>query len=226
MTYKNISRAVFVNRPNRFIANILVDGMPALAHVKNTGRCRELLVPGATVLVQKSESPARKTAYDLISVYKGEQLVNIDSTAPNRVFAEWVRSGGLGDKLTLLKPEQRFGDSRFDFYFEQGESRAFAEVKGVTLEENGVARFPDAPTQRGVKHLHGLMDCLEQGYEAYAVFIIQMQGVSYFEPNRDIHPAFAEALVQAERAGVRILALDCGVTEAGLTAGAPVVIRL
>lgn len=226
MIYKNMSRAVFVNRPNRFIANVLIDGVPAIAHVKNTGRCRELLIPGATVLVQKSESPTRKTAYDLISVYKGERLVNIDSAAPNRVFSEWLQAGGLGRIPTLLKPEQRFGDSRFDFYFEQGERRAFAEVKGVTLEENGVARFPDAPTQRGVKHLLGLMDCLKQGYEAYAIFIIQLQGVSYFEPNRNTHLVFAETLEQAERTGVRLLALDCRVTEEGLTAGESVEIRL
>lgn len=226
MVYETMRRAVFVSRPNRFIANILIDGAPALAHVKNTGRCREFLIPGAAVLVQKSENPGRKTAYDLISVYKGGRLVNIDSSAPNRVFAEWLQAGGLGGKPTLLKPEQRFGNSRFDFYFEQGSRRAFAEVKGVTLEENGAARFPDAPTQRGVKHLLGLMDCLEQGYEAFAVFIIQMQGVSYFEPNRDTHPAFAETLARAEKAGVRLLALDCRVTEGGISAGEPVDIRL
>lgn len=226
MTYNNVRQAVFVNRPNRFIANVLIDGEPAIAHVKSTGRCRELLVPGAVVLVQEAGNPLRRTQYDLISVYKGENLVNMDSSAPNKVFAQWLSEGGLGEKPSMLKAEQRFGDSRFDFYFEQGESRAFAEVKGVTLEENGHARFPDAPTRRGVKHILGLMDCLEAGFEAYAVFIIQMENAQSFGPNWDTHPEFAQALLQARQAGVTLLALDCIVTENSIAVRRPVPILL
>ncbi len=226
MVYDNISSAVFLSRPNRFIANVLIDGRPFIAHVKNTGRCRELLISGASVIVQKAKGQGRKTDYDLIAVYKGERLINIDSQAPNKVFYQWLKGGGLGEVPSLIKAEQRFGDSRFDFYLERGSRRAFAEVKGVTLEENGLARFPDAPTERGVKHLHGLMDCLKKGYEAYAVFIIQMDKVHLFEPNRLTHPEFADTLIQAEKAGVRLLALDCEVKEDNISAQNPVPIHL
>lgn len=226
MVYDNISPGVFLDRPNRFIANVLIEGRPFVAHVKNTGRCRELLIPGASVLVQKAEGKGRKTDYDLIGVYKGERLINIDSQAPNKVFSQWLKDGGLGEVPSLIKAEQRFGDSRFDFYLERGDRSAFAEVKGVTLEENGIARFPDAPTERGVKHLHGLMDCIKEGYEAYAVFIIQMDKVHLFEPNRLTHPEFADALIQAEKAGVKLLALDCEVKENSISAQNPVPIQL
>lgn len=222
MKYENIEPAIFLDRPNRFIANVEIEGRPEVCHVKNTGRCRELLLPGARVLVQKKTTPGRKTGYDLIAVRKGGRLVNIDSAAPNRVFAEWVRGGGLFQNVTLFRPEARFGDSRFDFYVEADGRRAFVEVKGVTLEEAGVARFPDAPTVRGVKHLRGLAACVKAGYGAWAVFIVQMKGVSYFEPNRETHPAFGDALLAAERAGVNLLALDCRVTETGITAADPV----
>jgi len=222
MIYENIEPAVFIDRPNRFIANIEIGGRPEICHVKNTGRCRELLLPGAKVLVQRKESPNRKTGYDLISVWKGDRLVNIDSAAPNKVFAEWVRAGGLFGNLTLLRPEARFGNSRFDFYLEADGRRVFAEVKGVTLEENGVVRFPDAPTERGVKHLRELVSCVKAGYDAWAVFIVQMKDVSYFEPNWETHPAFGVVLRAAERAGVNLLALDCHVTETGITAADPV----
>lgn len=222
MIYENIESAVFLLRPNRFIANIEINGRPEVCHVKNTGRCRELLLPGARVLVQKKAAPNRKTGYDLISVWKGERLVNIDSAAPNRVFAERVRSGGLFKNVSLLKPEAKFGNSRLDFYIEAAGRRAFAEVKGVTLEENGIVRFPDAPTERGVKHLRTLISCRKAGFDAWAVFIVQMKGVSHFEPNWETHPAFGEALLQAERAGVTLLALDCRVTETGITAADPV----
>lgn len=219
MTYDNIHEAVFLDRPNRFIAHILLDGQTQVCHVKNTGRCRELLVPGAEIFVQRSANPARKTAYDLISVWKGGRLINMDAAAPNKVFGQWLSSGGPGFVPELIKPECVHGDSRFDFYFEHGGRKAFAEVKGVTLEENGIVRFPDAPTERGVKHLHGLMRCVQEGFEAWAVFIIQMKGVKYFEPNRATHPEFAEALCQAANGGVKLIALDCDVTKNSLTAG-------
>ncbi len=226
MRYDNVTEAVFIDRPNRFIADVLLDGVPTVCHVKNTGRCRELLIPGARVYVQRALSTARKTAYDLIAVVKDGRLINMDAAAPNAVFGEWLRSGGLGFVPELVKPEQRHGDSRFDFYFEHGGRRAFAEVKGVTLEENGVVRFPDAPTERGVKHLRGLKDCVRQGYEAYAVFIVQMRGVKYFEPNRDTHPEFAQALKEAADGGVNLVALDCEVTDQTLLAKDNVEIRL
>ena len=226
MTYDNIFEAVFLDRPNRFIAHVLQDWQIQVCHVKNTGRCRELLVPGAAVYVQKAANPARKTAYDLIAVRKGGRLINMDAAAPNRVFGEWLRAGGPGFVPELIRPECVHGDSRFDFYFEHGGKRAFAEVKGVTLEADGVVRFPDAPTERGVKHLRGLARCVEEGFEAYAVFIIQMKGVKFFEPNRATHPEFAQALCQAARAGVKLIALDCYVTKDSLTAGERVEIRL
>ena len=226
MTYDNIHEAVFLDRPNRFIAHILLNGQTQVCHVKNTGRCRELLLPGAEIFVQHSANPARKTAYDLIAVRKGERLINMDAAAPNRVFGQWLAAGGPGFVPELIRPERVHGDSRFDFYFEHGGRKAFAEVKGVTLEENGVVRFPDAPTERGLKHLHGLIRCVQEGFEAWAVFIIQMKGVKYFEPNRATHPEFAEALAQAAQAGVELIALDCDVTKHSLTAGENVEICL
>ena len=226
MTYDNIHEAVFLDRPNRFIAHILLNGQKQVCHVKNTGRCRELLLPGAEIFVQHSANPARKTAYDLIAVRKGERLINMDAVAPNKVFGEWLSAGGPGYVPELIRPECVHGDSRFDFYFEHGGRKAFAEVKGVTLEENGVVRFPDAPTERGVKHLHGLIRCVQEGFEAWAVFIIQMKGVKYFEPNRATHPEFAEALAQAAQAGVKLIALDCDVEKDSLNAADPVAIRL
>lgn len=226
MTYDNIHEAVFLDRPNRFIAHILLNGQTQVCHVKNTGRCKELLLPGAEIFVQHSANPARKTAYDLIAVRKGERLINMDAVAPNRVFGEWLSAGGPGYVPELIRPECVHGDSRFDFYFEHGGRKAFAEVKGVTLEDNGVVRFPDAPTERGVKHLHGLIRCVQEGFEAYAVFIIQMKGVKYFEPNRATHPQFAEALCQAAQAGVKLIALDCDVAKDSLRAGDLVEIHL
>lgn len=211
MKYKNIYEAVFIDRPNRFIANVLLDGIPVVCHVKNTGRCRELLTPGSRVLIQKSCNPNRKTAYDLISVWKGQRLINMDSAAPNAVFGEWLSSGGPGFIPDYIRPEQTHGDSRFDFYFEHQSKKAFAEVKGATLEDNGIVRFPDAPTERGVKHLRGLMRCAQEGFDAYAVFIIQMRDVKYFEPNRATHPEFADTLRQAAEAGVTLMAFDCDV---------------
>jgi len=221
-----ILRAEFLSRPNRFIANCRLNGEIVTVHVKNTGRCRELLVPGATVLLEKSNRPARKTAYDLISVWKGTQLINMDSNAPNRVAADWIMQGGLGFIPTLLKPEARLGVSRFDFYLEYAEHPCYVEVKGVTLEENGIVRFPDAPTERGVKHLLGLAALARQGVDARVIFVVQMQGAKYLEANRATHPAFADALRTAAEAGVTVHAVDCIVTEDSVTANAPVPVHI
>lgn len=226
MIYENIKRGVFLDRPNRFIAHIEIEGRIEVCHVKNTGRCRELLTDRAQVLVQETDSSTRKTKYDLIAVYKGSRLINMDASAPNHVFAEWVKSDGLFQRVDLIKPEQRFGASRFDFYMEADGQKAYVELKGVTLEEAGIARFPDAPTERGVKHLKELTACVRAGFDAYMVFIIQMKGVRYMEPNWATHPAFGEALRDAARKGVRVLALDCHVTENSIKARQPVDVRL
>ena len=226
MLYSNIHEGIFIDRPNRFIANVLIDGRPTVCHVKNTGRCKELLVPGGRVLLEKSANPQRKTAFDLVKVYKGERLINMDSNAPNTVFGEFLRSGGLGFVPEFVKPEYKHGDSRFDFYFEYGGKKAFAEVKGVTLEDNNIARFPDAPTERGIKHLRGLIECVKQGYEAYAVFVIQMRHIAAFEPAWDKHSEFGLALNDAAMAGVKILAYECQVTRDGLYIAEPVQVNL
>lgn len=209
MKYEHMEPARFVSRPNRFVAQVEQKGRQEVCHVKNTGRCKELLVPGAELYVQRSDNPTRKTALDLISVKKGEQWVNMDSQAPNKVAEEWLKAGGLGYKDIYVKPECRYGNSRFDFYLEYEGRKAFMEVKGVTLEEDGVARFPDAPTERGVKHIEELMRCMENGYDAYICFVIQMKGVMRLEPNDRTHPAFGEALRRAAKAGVQVLAYDC-----------------
>ena len=217
MTYENIFEAVFLDRPNRFIAHVFLDGHEQVCHVKNTGRCRELLVPGATVYIQKAANPARKTAYDLIAVRKGGLLINMDAAAPNKVFGEWLAAGGPGFVPELIRPECVHGDSRFDFYFEHDGKRAFAEVKGVTLEEDGVVRFPDAPTERGVRHLHTLMRAVEQGHRATVFFVVQMADVLDFSPNDSTDPAFGQALRQAAAAGVQVLAFTCQVTPEEVT---------
>lgn len=226
MQYQNVKRGRFLARPNRFIAHVELEGQTEVVHVKNTGRCRELLVPDTTVYLEKSANPARKTQYDLIAVEKGALLVNMDAQAPNQVFREWAESGGFQPGLTLLRPETTWGSSRFDFYWEAGERRGFVEVKGVTLEDNGHARFPDAPTERGVKHLHELIRCHSEGYEAAVCFVIQMGGMTDFAPNDLTHPAFGEALRQAAQAGVQVMARGCAVTPDSLTMGEPVPVRL
>lgn len=213
MKYKDIREGRFIERPNRFIAFCEVDGEVHRCHVKNTGRCRELLTPNAKVFLDYRPGPQRKTNYDLVGVMKDERLINMDSNAPNAVFGEYLAEGGLGFVPDYIKPECTHGDSRFDFYFEHEGKKCFAEVKGVTLEENGVVRFPDAPTQRGKKHMLGLKECVEQGFEAMAVLVIQMDNVKYFEPNYKTDPDFAESLIEAEKAGVKILALDCDITK-------------
>lgn len=218
MVYEDILPAIFLSRPNRFIAQVEIDGKKEICHVKNTGRCRELLLPGAGVYVQKAAKAKRKTQYDLIAVEKGERLINMDSQVPNKVFAEWLGKSRYSQDITNLKPEAVYGASRFDFYLEAGERKIYVEVKGVTLEEDGVALFPDAPTERGVKHIRELCRCLDEGYEGVIVFIIQMKGVRYFTPNDAMHPAFGAALREAEQAGVEIMALDCLVTDDGIVA--------
>ncbi|HHX22455.1 MAG: DNA/RNA nuclease SfsA [Tepidanaerobacteraceae bacterium] len=226
MLYKNVKQAKFINRPNRFIANIEIDGEIEVCHVKNTGRCKELLIPNATVFVQESSSKKRKTKYDLISVYKGESLVNIDSQAPNKVFHEWVVDSEFFKDITFVKPEAKYKNSRFDFYIETVNSKIFTEVKGVTLEEDGVALFPDAPTERGVKHVNELICSTNDGYEAWIVFIIQMKDVLYFTPNIKTHKAFGEALEEAKRRGVNIIALDSYVTKNSISMGDFVKVKL
>lgn len=226
MQYHSIKKGIFHARPNRFIAHVEVDGAMEVVHVKNTGRCRELLVPGAIVYLEEGRNPARKTKYDLIAVEKGDLLVNMDAQAPNKVFQEWAEAGGFLPGLTLLRPETTWGSSRFDFYWEAGERRGFVEVKGVTLEDEGHARFPDAPTERGVKHLEELIRCQEEGYEAAVCFVIQMVGMKDFAPNDVTHPAFGVALRKAAAAGVKVLAQECMVTPETLTMAGPVTVRL
>lgn len=211
-----------MERPNRFIAYAELNGKKETIHVKNTGRCAELLRPGAVIYVQESGNPARKTKWDLIAVEKGDLLINMDSQIPNRVVQEWIEAGNLFPDVSLVRPETTYGNSRFDLYVEAGEKKIFIEVKGVTLEDNGVCRFPDAPSDRAVKHLEELVRAKKEGYEAYVFFVIQMKGVSYFTPNTDTHPAFAEALRQAKEAGVNILAYDCNVTPDSIVVSEPV----
>ncbi len=213
MIYNNIYPGKFISRPNRFIANIEIDGKTEVCHVKNTGRCKELLLTGADVFVQKSVNPERKTAYDLISVYKNGMLINMDSQAPNKVFYEWARESDFFSDMTLIKPEYKYKNSRFDFYIEADDRKILVEVKGVTLENDGVVSFPDAPTERGVKHLKELIDATKNGYDTYVFFIIQMEKCTYFTPNRVNHPEFADALTDAKNSGVNIVAVNLKVTE-------------
>lgn len=234
MLYGKILPGIFQARPNRFIAHVEIEGRTEVCHVKNTGRCRELLLPGVTVWLEESANPARKTKYDLIAVEKarkdGPLLINMDSQAPNRVFREWAASGGLGFVPTLLRPETTFGNSRFDYYWElsvdSGVRRGFWEVKGVTLEENGTARFPDAPTLRGVKHLEELVLARKAGYETGVCFIVQMPGMDHVEPNDATHPEFGAALRRAAQAGVKVLALSCAVEPGTLRASGEIPVVL
>ena len=213
MKYKNTVRAEFCDRPNRFIAHVKINGVMETVHVKNTGRCRELLVPGCPVILEKSDNTARKTAYDLISVCKEGRWINMDSQAPNQAAAEWIQGGGLFPEEVSVYRERKYGNSRFDIYVESPERKAFIEVKGVTLEENNIVRFPDAPTERGLKHVEELAECMQDGYEAYLLFVIQMKDVRKFQPNWNTHHRFGDALKAAREAGVRILAVDCMIGE-------------
>lgn len=218
MKYERITQGSFLERPNRFLAYAELAGKREVVHVKNTGRCAELLTPGAVIYVQESDNPERKTKWDLIAVEKGDRLVNMDSQIPNRVVQEWIEAGNLFEDVRLVKPETVYGNSRFDLYVETGDNRKiFIEIKGVTLEEDGVVRFPDAPSERAVKHLGELMQAVKEGYEAYVFFVIQMKDVRYFTPNRETHPAFCDALKRAHAAGVRVLAYDCVVDSDSIT---------
>lgn len=212
LRYANMVPGIFLSRPNRFIAHVEIGGQVQVVHVKNTGRCRELLVPGVRVWCQHSDNPARKTQYDLIAVQKGGRLINMDSQAPNAAAREWLAAGGLGE-IENLRAETIHGDSRFDFSFTLGGKPCFLEVKGVTLEYDGVCAFPDAPTERGAKHLRGLSEAARQGYGAYVLFVIQMADVAYLHPNDRTDPNFGKALREAAEQGVTILAVSCQVRE-------------
>ncbi len=226
MKYKNVKRARFLNRPNRFIAKVELCGREETVHVKNTGRCRELLVPGCTVYLEKSDNPDRKTLYDLIAVEKGDILINMDSQVVNAAAEEWLPVSGLFSHEAKIRREYTYGESRFDFYIEDGDKRIFLEVKGVTLEKEGIALFPDAPTERGIKHLRGLSKCISEGYSCYVLFVIQMKGVSCFCPNREMHPEFANALKESFEAGVKILAVDCRIEPDSIVIDSPVKVVL
>ena len=218
MQYANMTPGIFLARPNRFIAHVEISGQTEVVHVKNTGRCRELLPVGAEVWCQKSDNPSRKTKYDLITVRKGSRLINMDSQAPNIAAKEWLLSGGLGP-VENVRPETTHGDSRFDFSFTKDGRQCFLEVKGVTLENDGICAFPDAPTERGAKHLRGLQKCAEEGFGAYVLFVIQMADVMHIHPNDVTDPNFGRALREAAAAGVQVLAVDCTVTEDSMTIG-------
>ncbi|MDD3141458.1 MAG: DNA/RNA nuclease SfsA, partial [Lachnospiraceae bacterium] len=212
MKYEKIEVGKFIERPNRFIAMIEIKGKIETVHVKNTGRCKELLIPGTTVYVQGVDNPSRKTQWDLIGVKKGQRIINMDSQVPNKIVKEWIEAGNLFPEATLIKPETTYGKSRFDLYIEVDKRKIFIEIKGVTLEENNIVRFPDAPTIRGLKHVEELCAAKEDGYEAYIFFVVQMDDVSYFMPNDIMQKEFGDALRKAQAAGVHIMAYDCNVT--------------
>lgn len=230
MKYKNIVKGEFISRPNRFIAKVKINGEEHTVHVKNTGRCKEILVPGAVIYLEKSANPERKTAYDLIGVEKktknGTILINIDSQIPNLCAAEFLPVSGLFSEDTVIRREVTYGNSRFDIMAESPSKKAFVEVKGVTLEKDGVALFPDAPTERGVKHIKELIRASSEGFDAYIMFIIQMENIKSFSPNEETHPEFASVLREADKAGVKILAYSCKVTENDITVAEPIKIKL
>ncbi len=213
MKYEKIVRGEFISRPNRFIANVLIDGKEEVVHVKNTGRCRELLTDRAEVFLSLSSNPERKTKYDLVAVRKGAKLINMDSQIPNDVTEEWLKNGKIFPESAVIKREVKHGSSRFDFFITDGDRKAFLEVKGVTLEEDGIAMFPDAPTERGIKHINELIALRRDGYNAYILFVIQMEDVHLFRPNDNTHKAFGDALRRADKEGVKIIAVNCKVTE-------------
>lgn len=217
MNYKKIVEATFIERPNRFIAYCQINETIEKVHVKNTGRCRELLIPNCTVYLEESDNPNRKTKYSLIAVQKGNRLINMDSQVPNKVVQEALINKtivlpGLDEEITFIKPEKTYGNSRFDIYLETKNKKAFIEIKGVTLEEDGVVLFPDAKTERGVKHIKELIEAKKDGYHSYVVFVVQMKDVKYFTPNIKMHKELGDALIEAQNSGVNILAYDCEVT--------------
>lgn len=225
MKYANVVTGIFQSRPNRFIAEVTVDGILHRVHVKNTGRCRELLVPGNKVYLERSPNPERKTKYSLVAVEKRRPaplLINMDSQAPNQAAAEWLAHGAGFSPDAVIRREVKYGQSRFDFFIEDGARKIFAEVKGVTLEHDGVASFPDAPTERGVRHLRELIQCVADGYEAWVIFLIQMKEISLFRPNDKTHPEFGNTLRDADANGVKIVVMDCDITPDTMSVSAPV----
>lgn len=226
MIYENIIAGNFISRPNRFIAKVNIEGKEETVHVKNTGRCRELLTDNAKVFCQHFDSNNRKTDYDLIAVYKGDRLINMDSQAPNKVVYEFLLKGALFEGIEVIKPEIKYKNSRFDFYVKTKDKEIYIEVKGVTLEENGVVLFPDAPTERGVKHINELIEAKKDGFDTYIIFVVQMENVKYFTPNSKTHPEFAEALKKAKEYGVDIICYDCKVSENTLDINNQIEIRL
>ena len=234
MKYDRVIQGTFIDRPNRFIANVRIQGEgnepdsdPVVrCHVKNTGRCRELLVKGATVYLSVPDNPNRSTPYDLVAVMKGDRLINIDSQIPNAVAAESLREIPMFSRVTGIRREYTYGNSRIDIFAADDDNRYLVEVKGVTLEDDGVVRFPDAPTERGVKHVKELISSMKDGYVPCLLFVIQMDDVRYFEPNRATDPEFADALKEAKDAGVNILAYTCSVTPDSMTLKDPVDVRI
>lgn len=231
MKYNETTEGIFLSRPNRFIAKVQLDGTEETVHVKNTGRCRELLIPGTPVILARGTGTGRKTAYDLIAVRKPREgkaplLINMDSQIPNDAAEEYLKNGAIFPTGAVIRREVTHGNSRFDFYIESEGTRTFLEVKGVTLERDGIAFFPDAPTERGVKHLRHLADCIAEGYAACILFVIQMKEITEFRPNDSTDPAFGKALREAAEAGVRILAADCTVTDDSITVNRPVPVKL
>lgn len=224
MEYQNTITGIFLKRPNRFIAHVLIDGKEEIVHVKNTGRCKELLLEGAKVILEEGKNPKRKTRYSIIAVYKGDVLVNMDSQAPNEAVAEAISKGKIKEvgEVSFLKREVGFGASRFDIYYEKGAIKGFVEVKGVTLEQDGLAMFPDAPTERGTKHLLELIRATEAGFEATVLFVVQMKGVHSFCPNQAMDAKFSEAVKKAIEAGVSVLVYDCDVTESSMEISSPI----
>ena len=225
MKYGNMVAGRFLARPNRFIAHVQINGQTEICHVKNTGRCKELLSIGAEVWCEQATNPNRKTKYDLITVKKGDRLINMDSQAPNIAAGEWLAAGGLG-QVESIRPETFHGDSRYDFSFVKDGKTCFLEVKGVTLENDGVCAFPDAPTDRGAKHLRGLTQAVKDGFGSYVLFVIQMADVKYLHPNDATDPEFGKALREAAENGVQVMAVDCQVTEDTMVIGSFVEVRL
>jgi sugar fermentation stimulation protein A len=227
LKYSSVKAAKFIKRPNRFIAHVMMDDKEEIVHVKNTGRCREILQEGASVILEESKNTERKTKYSLIAAYKGDVLINIDSQVPNMVVYQGIKDGKIKEirNVSKLSKETVYGNSRFDLYFETEEKKGFIEVKGVTLETEGIAMFPDAPTQRGCKHIYEMIKAVEEGYAGFIFFLIQMKGVKYFTPFTVRDPEFAKALKVASEKGVSVLAYDSIVSEDGITIGTPVEVR-
>lgn len=226
MKYERIEKGKFIDRPNRFIAHVEIQDKVETVHVKNTGRCKELLIPGTEVILEVCDNPNRKTKYDLVCVNKQGRWINMDSQIPNKAVKEWILRGELFPEKTTVMTERKYGNSRFDLFVESEKRKAYIEVKGVTLEEENIARFPDAPTLRGVKHIEELIRCMKEGYEAYLFFVIQMEGIKEFRPNWDTHYRFGEVLRTAQEKGVKILAYDCHIEEDIIEIRLPVPVNL